>query len=121
MEKKVILIVDDEPNIRLLVKSILSDEYAVIEAGNGNEAYNIVNKEKIDLVLLDIMMPEADGYTVCNAIKNNTQTSSIPVIMVSGLGFDLNKQLAEKIGADGYVTKPFNPEELLTMVRSSIY
>lgn len=116
MSKKVILVADDEANIRLMVSRVLSKTYTVLEAKDGEEAVEIASKQKLDLILMDIMMPNMDGYTACAAIKGEASLKRIPVIMVSGLGFELNKQLADKIGADGYIVKPFMPEDLRSTI-----
>jgi two-component system alkaline phosphatase synthesis response regulator PhoP len=116
-DKQKILVADDELYIRLLVKDILEPEFTVLEASNGEEAVNITYTEKPDLVLMDILMPKLDGYTACYAIKNNEQTRTIPVVMLSGVGHELNRQLSQEMGAAAYITKPFNPEDLLDRVR----
>jgi two-component system alkaline phosphatase synthesis response regulator PhoP len=116
-DKQKILVADDELYIRLLVKDILEPEFTVLEASNGEEAVNITYTEKPDLVLMDILMPKLDGYTACYAIKNNEQTRAIPVVMLSGVGHELNRQLSQEMGAAAYITKPFNPEDLLDRVR----
>ena len=116
MEKTSILIVDDEQTIRLLVRRFLSDKFAVLEASDGKEAVDMAHKHKPALILMDIMMPNVDGYTACSILKNNQLTKKIPVIMLTGLGFELNKKLAEEVGADGYITKPFTLEQLLDAI-----
>ncbi len=118
--KQRILVADDELYIRLLVKDILEPEFTVLEASNGEEAVNITYTEKPDLVLMDILMPKLDGYTACYAIKNNEQTKAIPVVMLTGVGHELNRQLSQEMGAAAYITKPFNPEDLLDKVRQYI-
>jgi two-component system alkaline phosphatase synthesis response regulator PhoP len=115
--KQRILVADDELYIRLLVKDILEPEFAVLEASNGEEAVNITYTEQPDLVLMDILMPKLDGYTACYAIKNNELTKEIPVVMLTGVGHELNRQLSKEMGATAYITKPFNPENLLNKVR----
>jgi two-component system alkaline phosphatase synthesis response regulator PhoP len=115
--KQKILVADDELYIRLLVKDILEPEFTVLEASNGEEAVNITYNEKPDLVLMDILMPKLDGYTACYAIKNNEQTRGIPVVMLTGVGHELNRQLSQEMGAAAYITKPFNPEDLLDKAR----
>jgi CheY-like chemotaxis protein len=116
MDKKKILIVDDEPNIRLLVSGILSHDYIVIAASDGEEAIALARRQKPDLILMDIMMPEMDGYVACSILKADPATKAIPVVMLTGVGHELNKKLAKEVGADGYVTKPFGREELLEAV-----
>jgi len=116
-DKQKILVADDELYIRLLVKDILEPEFAVLEASNGEEAVSITRAEQPDLVLMDILMPKLDGYTACSAIKNNELTKDTPVVMLTGVGHELNKQLSQEMGATAYITKPFNPEDLLDKVR----
>ena len=116
-DKQKILIADDELYIRLLVKDILEPEFTVLEASNGEEAVNIARNEQPDLVLMDILMPKLDGYTACYAIKNNELTKDIPVVMLTGVGHELNRQLSQEMGATAYITKPFNPEDLLDKAR----
>jgi len=116
-DKQKILVADDELYIRLLVKDILEPEFTVLEASNGEEAVNITYTEQPDLVLMDILMPKLDGYTACYAIKNNELTKDIPVVMLTGVGHELNRQLSKEMGATAYITKPFNPEDLLDKIR----
>jgi len=111
--KQKILVADDELYIRLLVKDILEPEFTVVEASNGEEAVSVARAEQPDLVLMDILMPKLDGYTACYAIKNSEQTKNIPVVMLTGVGHELNRQLSQEMGATAYITKPFNPEDLL--------
>ena len=115
--KRKIVVADDELYIRLLVKDILEADYDVLEASNGEEAVIITRTQQPDLVLMDILMPKLDGYTACYAIKTNELTKEIPVVMLTGVGHELNKQLSQEMGAAGYITKPFNPEDLLDKVR----
>jgi two-component system alkaline phosphatase synthesis response regulator PhoP len=115
--KRKILVADDELYIRLLVKDILEPEYVVLEASNGEEAVRITRTQQPNLVLMDILMPKLDGYTACYAIKTNELTKAIPVVMLTGIGHELNKQLSQEMGAAGYITKPFNPGDLLDKVR----
>jgi len=117
MDKKKVLIVDDELYIRLLVSSVLDEDYTVLEASNGEEAVNITRTEKPDLILMDILMPKLDGYTACYAIKSDEATKAIPVVMLTVIGYELNKKLSQEMGADGYITKPFNLQELLDKVK----
>ncbi|MGA9696169.1 MAG: response regulator [Dehalococcoidales bacterium] len=111
--KKKILIVDDEPNVRRLLHTILGKTFDVLEAEDGRQAIEITNSQKPDVVLMDMMMPKMDGLTACHMIKNDPATKSIPVIMVTAIGFELNVKLSQQMGASGYVTKPFSSEDLL--------
>ncbi len=110
--KKKILIADDEPSIRLLVSGMLGKDYTVLEANNGAEAMDVINLQRPDLILMDIMMPYVDGYTACSRIKADEATKEIPVVMLTGVGHELNKKLSQEVGADGYITKPFSLPEL---------
>lgn len=116
MGNKKILIADDEPNVCSLVSSMLGKDYTVLKASNGEEAINIARSQKPHLILMDIMMPKVDGYTACSTIKTDQATKMIPVVMITGVGHELNKKLATEIGADGYVTKPFTLQDLLDTI-----
>jgi len=116
VRKKKILVVDDEENVRRLVRRILGKENIILEAGDGEVTLDIARSQKPDLILMDISMPKMDGYTACYKLKNNEVTKAIPVVMLTGIGFALNKKLADEVGAVGYITKPFNPQELLDVV-----
>lgn len=114
--KKKLLIVDDEPNIRLLIKRTFEDEYEVLEAKNGKEAIDSALRHLPSVILMDIMMPNTDGLTALNTLINDKRTSSIPVIMLTGAGHELNEQLARSLGAQAYLRKPITPHELLDAV-----
>jgi two-component system alkaline phosphatase synthesis response regulator PhoP len=114
--KKKVLIVDDEPNVRRLSHTILSNKFDVVEAEDGRQALDQVTAQKPDIILMDMMMPKMDGLTACHIIKNDPITKAIPVIMVTAIGFELNIRLSQQMGANGYVTKPFLPQELLDKI-----
>ncbi len=116
IHKKKILIVDDEPSVRHVLHKILSKNYIVLEAADGEEAVNMARNEKPDLVLMDIMMPKMDGYTSCYVIKTDPVTKIIPVVMLTAVGHELNAKLGQELGADGYITKPFRSQDLLDSV-----
>lgn len=111
-----ILIADDEPDIRLMVSRMLGGDYIVLEAADGEEAVRTARQHKPDLILMDIMMPEKDGYSACHSIKSDPDTRSIPVIMVTGIDHQLNVKFSDEMGADGYITKPFSLDELMNVV-----
>ena len=115
-EKKTVLVVDDEPSIRLLTRSVLSDSYTVIEAVNGLEAVKAAIKHNPSLILMDVFMPEMDGLKAVHEIKSKPQTKEIPVIMLTAIDQKLNKKLSEDLGASAYIIKPFHPKELLDNV-----
>ncbi len=112
-----ILIVEDDPDSRRLTRRILQiSGYTTIEATDGKQGVESAKAKKPDLILMDIMMPVMDGYAACSIIKADKATREIPVVMLTAMGYELNKQLAEKIGADDYITKPINREELLDVI-----
>ena len=110
--KKKILVVDDEPKLRLLLSKMLEKQYSVLEACNGDEAINIARAQKPALILLDIMMPVRDGYTTLNNIKADRRTRDIPVIMVTAVDYELNARLSKSLGAEGFLAKPFSYQSL---------
>ena len=120
MDKKKVLVVDDEPNIVSFLTKMLSNDYTVYRAGNGREAVDSAKKLKPALIIMDIMMPEMDGYTACSLIKSDPSTSLIPVIMLTGVGYDLNKEMALRLGANAYLTKPFSLIDLKKTIDSLI-
>ena len=118
MNTQTILIVDDEKEIRDLIEIYLMNEgYNTIKASNGNEALELVSKNNIDLIILDVMMPEKDGVQACMELR---KTSNIPVIMLSAKSQDMDKILGLTSGADDYLTKPFNPLEVVARVKSQL-
>ena len=110
-----ILVVDDEHLIREVIKEYAINEgYEVIEAENGLDALKVINKENIDLMILDIMMPKLDGCSVLKEIKDK----NIPVIMLSARSEEFDKLLGFDLGVDDYMTKPFSPKELMARIKS---
>ncbi len=118
MAQTTILVVDDEKEIAELVEIYLvSDGYRVLKASNAKEGLDLLEKEEIHLVLLDIMMPGMNGLEMCGRIR---ETRNIPIIMLSAKSTDLDKIKGLGTGADDYVTKPFNPLELTARVKSQL-
>lgn len=113
---KTVLIVDDELRMRKLISDFLSREgYRIIEADNGQTALEQLYLGKIDLVILDVMMPKYDGWTVCREIRKN---SNIPVIMLTAKAEEIDQLFGFEIGADEYITKPFSPKVLTARVNA---
>ena len=113
-----ILVCDDEKDIVSAVRIYLSSEgYTVYEAYNGKEALEVIQKEEIHLVLMDIMMPKMDGIETMVKIR---ERSNVPVILLTAKSEDMDKVLGLTVGADDYVTKPFNPVELQARVKSQL-
>ena len=116
MDKKRILIADDEENVRLLVRKMLDKDYIVLEATNGEEAVETAKTQQPDLILMDLIMPKMDGYTACSEIKADQATRGIPVVILTAVGHEFNKKFATEMGAAGYVTKPFTTQELIDVI-----
>ena len=118
MKETRILVVDDEQEIAdLLELYLISDGYQVVKSSDALEGLAIMEREKIDLVLLDIMMPKMDGLEMCRRIR---EKHNVPIIMVSAKTQELDKIVGLTTGADDYVTKPFNPLELVARVKSQL-
>ncbi|WP_308640129.1 response regulator transcription factor [Paenibacillus silvisoli] len=118
MHSKTILLVDDEPEILELIRIYLKNEgFTLRVAHDGKEALTLLAQERIDLIVMDIMMPEMDGLESCIKIR---ETSDIPIIFLSARGQDLDKIHGLTIGADDYVTKPFSPLELVARIKSHL-
>ncbi|MDC0761393.1 response regulator transcription factor [Brevibacillus sp. AG] len=118
MTKYQVLVVDDEAEIRDAIEIYLKNEsMTVFKASNGLEALEVLENEDIHLILMDIMMPKMDGMTATFQIR---QKKNIPIIMLSAKSEDTDKILGLNIGADDYVTKPFNPLELIARVKSQL-
>ena len=117
MQRK-ILIVDDEPDIQEVVQFCLSSEgYEVITASNGQEAIKRVNADRPDLVLMDAMMPEMDGFEALKRLKDNLSTTNIPVIMLTARDRYADVAKGQQRGCDFYWTKPFKPADLTRLVK----
>ena len=113
-----ILVVEDERSIRTIVEYALRDAgFRVLTAARGDDAMGVVAAEPVDLVVLDIMLPGLDGLEVCKRIRAER---SIPIIMLSARGEELDKVLGLELGADDYVTKPFSPRELVSRVKANL-
>ena len=118
VEETNILVVDDEKEIAdLLEIYLISDGFQVLKAYSAKEGLRILEEKKIDLVLLDVMMPDMDGIAMCRRIR---ETNNIPIIMVSAKTQDIDKIVGLSTGADDYVAKPFNPLELMARVKSQL-
>ncbi|WP_070000226.1 response regulator transcription factor [Cellulosilyticum sp. I15G10I2] len=118
MSQQMVLIVDDDKEIRDLIEIYLKNEgYWTIIAKTGLEAIQTVEKEKIDLIILDVMMPVVNGVDACLKIR---EKHNIPIIMLSAKAEDIDKILGLSVGADDYLTKPFNPLELIARVKAQI-
>ena len=113
-----ILVVDDELLIRKVIREYLeSENYKVLEAENGLDALRVLSSNKVNLIILDIMMPKMDGFACLEEIR---KTKDIPVIMLSAMKEETDKLNSFNLGVDDYVTKPFSPKELIARVKAHL-
>ncbi|WP_310828749.1 response regulator transcription factor [Paenibacillus pedocola] len=118
MSKLQVLIVDDEWNMRNLIRIYLMKEgFRIQEAATGQEALSMIKKHSFDIVLLDVMMPDMDGWQVCKEVR---ETETVPILMLTARSETKDKIHGLGVGADDYLTKPFEPEELLARIYSLI-
>lgn len=117
-----ILIVDDEPHLRMLLQQTLEeleDEgVELLMASDGEQALEIIRGEQPDLVFLDVMMPKKNGFDVCEAVKQEDRLSNTCIILLTAKGQEFDRQRGQEVGADLYMTKPFDPDALLEKARS---
>jgi DNA-binding response OmpR family regulator len=119
MEKRKILLVDDEVDLVKTIKFSLELEgYKVLVSYNGEDALNQARKENPDLILLDIMLPKLDGYKVCRLLKFDEQYKHIPILMMTAKTQEKDKLMGKETGANEYITKPFDMEELMEKVKT---
>ena len=120
MEQK-ILIVDDESHIRMLIEQTLEeledDGVEFLTAENGEIALNIIQKENPQLVFLDVMMPKMNGMEVCRKVKKELMLDDVYIVLLTAKGQELDRQKGNEVGADVYMTKPFDPEAILKKAR----
>jgi DNA-binding response OmpR family regulator len=120
MSKK-ILIVDDEDHLRMLIEQTLEDledeGVELLTASNGQEALDLIVEEKPDLVFLDVMMPKMNGIEVCRKVKQELKIEGVFIIILTAKGQELDKQKGKDVEADIYMTKPFDPDDLLNKAR----
>jgi len=117
-ETKRILIIEDTEDVVMLVKMYLEGHhYEVLTAYDGQEGLEKAKTEKPDLIVLDLMLPKMNGYKVCGLLKNDARYTKIPVILFTAKAQEKDKKLGEEVGADAYITKPFEPEILLAKIK----
>ncbi len=116
-----VLIVDDEQHIRLLIEQALEeledDGVEVLTARDGDEALAVVDTDRPELVLLDVMMPRRNGFEICRAIKHERGLADVTVVLLTAKGQAYDRQAGLEAGADRYLTKPFDPDELVAIAR----
>ncbi len=119
MTQRKILIADDEKDIvELIAYNLEREGYAVVKAFDGQKAWEMINADKPDLIILDLMMPAISGMEVCRMIRRQTATASLPIIMLTAKSDSVDKILGLEVGADDYITKPFHIQELIARVRA---
>lgn len=121
IRKPTILVVDDEPDIRKILEILLeSNGYTILSADSGKAALDLVAKHRPDLVLLDIIMPDMDGYLVARQLREDPVTQNLPIIMISARNEDVDEILGLELGADDYIRKPFEPALVLARVKACL-
>jgi two-component system phosphate regulon response regulator PhoB len=118
MKEKILVIEDDEDILNLISYHLESQQFLVVKAQNGQEGIETAWREIPDLIILDIMLPDIDGFEVCKKLKRYDQTMHIPVIMLTAKGEEIDRILGFELGADDYVVKPFSPRELVLRVKA---
>lgn len=121
-----ILVVDDEVHIRMLLEQTLEeleDDYGVelFAAENGEEGLDCIRAERPELVFLDIMMPYMNGYEVCQAVREDTELSSVKIILLTAKGQEVDRKHGLELGAERYMTKPFDPDEILEVAKNILH
>ena len=114
-----ILVVDDERAVRTMLRTMLEAQpqsYRVLEAASASEALAVARSESVDLVLLDVGLPDADGFHVCRMLRADPKTAAVTIIMVTAMSLARDRDTAQRAGADDYVVKPFSPRALLNLL-----
>jgi two-component system, OmpR family, phosphate regulon response regulator PhoB len=120
MHKEIVLVVEDDNNIARLIKYNLDRAgFSCLVAGTGEGALEVLGKQHVDLMVLDLMLPEMDGFEVCRQIKNaGSRVSSVPIIILTARGEEVDRIVGFELGADDYVVKPFSPRELVLRTKA---
>ncbi|MBW2185113.1 MAG: response regulator [Deltaproteobacteria bacterium] len=116
MSKKILIVEDEESLLKLATILITSQGHEVIAVSSGVKALDALAREHVDLVLLDVMLPELDGFEVCRRIKDAPETKSIPVVMLTAKKNQVDLDLGDEVGADWYITKPFKSANVIETV-----
>jgi DNA-binding response OmpR family regulator len=120
-EKRIILVVEDDAELNELQRELLAVHgMESVPAYSGTEALNIVNNSHVDAVLLDIMLPEMDGFETCNRLRQSRDGRGLPIVILTALDGDEYKQRGRAVGADDYFSKPFDPDQVITTLRRLI-
>ncbi len=117
MENLILIVDDEKPIVEILKLNLIKSGYRTIEAYDGEDAVKKASENKVDLILLDVMLPKMDGFAVCKKIR---ETSSVPIIMLTAREEEVDKVLGLELGADDYMTKPFSLRELMARVKANL-
>jgi len=117
MGKKILLIEDEKDLSKAIGFRLEANGYTVISSYDGQDGYEKAKKEKPDLIILDLMLPKMDGYKVCALLKSDARYSKIPIIIFTARAQDEDMKMAKDAGANAYITKPFEPETLLSKIK----
>lgn len=118
MKEKILIVEDEKDIVKMLEYNLKKEGYATFSTRNGEAAIEIAKKEHPDLILLDLMLPGLDGLEVCKAVKGESKTVTIPIIMLTAKSQEADKVVGLELGADDYVTKPFSPRELIARIKA---
>jgi len=118
MKEKILIVEDEKDIIKMLEYNLKKEGFRVIDARDGEDALDLAMREHPDLILLDLMLPGIDGLEVCKALKKETKTSSIPIIMLTAKSQESDKVVGLELGADDYIAKPFSPRELIARIKA---
>lgn len=117
MPKRILVVEDETQLVDLMKMRLEANNYEVITAYDGQEALEKTRREKPDLIILDLMLPKMDGYKVCGLLKKDTRYAKIPIVMFTARAQEGDIKLGEELGADAYITKPFEPQVLLSKIK----
>ncbi|OGX37648.1 MAG: hypothetical protein A3G91_04515 [Omnitrophica WOR_2 bacterium RIFCSPLOWO2_12_FULL_50_9] len=117
MPKKILVVDDERVIVQMVGMRLKAHGYDVISACDGQEGLDVAKKEKPDLIILDVMMPKMDGYKVCGLLKMDARFAKIPIIMFTARAQDKDRDLGKEVGANAYITKPFDPQLLVGKVK----
>lgn len=118
MKEKILIVEDEKDIVKMLRYNLEKEGFKVIDARDGEDAMDAAVRQRPDLILLDLMLPGMDGLEVCKALKKETKTISIPVIMLTAKSQESDKVVGLELGADDYITKPFSPRELIARIKA---
>ncbi len=119
--RKVVLVADDDPRVRRLVKLTIGNEYEVVSASNGEEALALAAEHMPELVLLDVNMPKMDGLQACKRLRDDPANMDLRIVMLTGMGSDEDRAKGIAAGANDYMTKPFSPRALLDKINELLH